>query len=56
MCADLIAAAVSAGEIQPGMEAFDLMYAVGNLCVGVEEGRGYDGRRMVSLLVAGLRR
>ena len=32
------------------------MYAVGNLCVGVEEGRGYDGRRMVSLLVAGLRR
>jgi AcrR family transcriptional regulator len=55
VCAALLEAAVAAGEIPPGIEAFDLMYAVGNLCAGAEGGRGYDGRRMVSLLIAGLR-
>jgi hypothetical protein len=37
----------------PGNDAFGL-YAVGNLCAGVDGDPRYDARRMVGLLVAGL--
>jgi len=53
VCAQLIAAAADAGEIRPDVQAFGLMYAVGNLCVGGDP--RYDARRMVGLLIAGLR-
>jgi hypothetical protein len=33
----------------------DLRIAVGNLCVGVDGDSRYDARRIVGLLVAGLR-
>ncbi len=55
VCAELLEAAAAAGEIQPGMDAFDLMYGVGNLCAGAEHNARYDARRMVNLLIAGLR-
>ena len=54
MCARLLAAA--ADEVRPDVEAYALMRAVGNLCVGVGTDPRYDARRMVALLVAGLRR
>jgi AcrR family transcriptional regulator len=53
VCAQLLAAAADAGEIRPDVDAFGLMYAVGNLCVGGDS--RYDARRMVGLLIAGLR-
>ena len=53
VCAQLLDAA--AGEIGPDVDALELMFAVGNLCVGAGHPR-YDARRMVGLLVAGLRR
>jgi AcrR family transcriptional regulator len=37
------------------IDALMLMYAVGNLCIGAEDER-YDARRMVGLLLEGLRR
>ncbi len=39
------------------MDAFELLFAIGNLCVGVGAGGDsrYDARRMVGLLIAGLR-
>ena len=55
VCAELLDAATEAGEIQPGMDAFNLMYGVGNLCVGAEHNTRYDARRMVDLVIAGLR-
>src|SRR5580693_8089551 len=55
VCADLLDAAAAAGEIRPGTDAFGLLYAVGNLCAGVNSDPRYDARRMVGLLVAGLR-
>ena len=55
VCAELIEAAVAAGEIPPDTDAFGLMYAVGNLCVGAEHNPRYDARRMVGLVIAGLR-
>jgi AcrR family transcriptional regulator len=55
VCAELLNAAAAAGEIQPGMDAFDLMYGVGNLCAGAEHNARYDARRLVDLLIAGLR-
>jgi len=55
VCAELLDAAAAAGEIQPGIDAFSLMYGVGNLCVGAEHNARYDARRMVDLLIAGLR-
>jgi AcrR family transcriptional regulator len=54
VCGELLDAAAAAGEIGPGMDAFELMRAVGNLCVGVDGDSRYDARRMVRLLVAGL--
>jgi AcrR family transcriptional regulator len=55
VCAQLVAAAVAAGEIRPDTDAYELMRAVGSLCVGADRNPSYDARRMVELLIAGLR-
>ncbi|WP_435819134.1 TetR/AcrR family transcriptional regulator [Micromonospora ureilytica] len=54
VCAQLLDAAIAAGEIRRDVTAFELLRGVGNLCIGAGEPR-YDARRMVELLVAGLR-
>jgi AcrR family transcriptional regulator len=54
VCGELLDAAAAAGEIQPGMDAYELMRAVGSLCAGVDGDSRYDARRMVRLLIAGL--
>ncbi|MFT7835977.1 helix-turn-helix domain-containing protein [Saccharothrix sp. BKS2] len=56
VCAQLLDAAVEAGEIRSDLEAFMLMRGVGNLCVGAGADPRYDARRLVELLIAGLRR
>jgi AcrR family transcriptional regulator len=55
VCAQLLDAAADAGEIRPDVDAFGLLYGVGNLCAGVDGDPRYDARRMVELLIAGLR-
>lgn len=55
VCAQLLEAAVAAGEIRPDIDAYALMRAVGNLCIGAEHDPHYDARRMAGVLVAGLR-
>ncbi|EGG47121.1 MULTISPECIES: TetR/AcrR family transcriptional regulator [Streptomyces] len=55
VCAGLLDAAVAAGEIRPGLRAYELMRGVGNLCIGADRDPDYDARRLVSILVAGLR-
>ena len=55
ICAGIIRAAVEAGELQPEVGAFELMYGVGNLCAGAGTDPRYDARRMVKRLIAGLR-
>lgn len=52
-CATLFEAA--ADEIRPEVRPFEFLYGVGNLCAGAQDDR-YDARRLVGLLVAGLRR
>ncbi|MEH0928414.1 TetR/AcrR family transcriptional regulator [Micromonospora sp. CPCC 205558] len=54
VCAQLLDAAATAGEIRPDVTAYELMRGVGNLCIGAGDPR-YDARRVVALLVAGLR-
>lgn len=54
-CAQLLDAAASAGEIRPDVEAYQLLRAIGNLCIGVGTDSCYDARHMVGLLIAGLR-
>ena len=54
VCAQLLAAATQAGEISSDIDALELMYGVGNLCVGADNDPRYDVRRMVALLIAGL--
>lgn len=56
VCTRLLDAAAAAGEIRPDVEAYQLMRGVGNLCIGAESDPRYDARRLVELLVAGLRR
>lgn len=54
VCAALLAAAVEAGEVHPDVEASALMRGVGSLCIGAATPQ-YNARRMVELLMAGLR-
>ncbi|MEU5534305.1 TetR/AcrR family transcriptional regulator [Streptomyces sp. NPDC020362] len=54
VCTRLLQAADAAGEIRSGLQAYELMRGVGNLCVGAESDSRYDARRLVALLVAGL--
>ena len=39
VCAKLLAAAATAGEIRSDMDAYELMRGVGNLCIGAEQQR-----------------
>jgi AcrR family transcriptional regulator len=55
VCTRLLEAAVAAGEIRSDVAAYELMRGVGNLCIGAEHDPRYDARRLVELLVAGLR-
>ncbi|WP_375488926.1 TetR/AcrR family transcriptional regulator [uncultured Jatrophihabitans sp.] len=55
VCAQLLQAAVDAGQISDDVDARELMRAIGNLSVGIEGDPDYDARRMAALLVAGLR-
>ena len=54
VCAALLEAAASGGEVSADVDAYELMRAVGNLCAGTDA--RYDARRMVGVLVAGLHR
>jgi AcrR family transcriptional regulator len=55
VCGQLLDAAVEAGEIRPGFRALELMRGIGNLCVGRESDPDYDPRRLIDLLLRGLR-
>jgi AcrR family transcriptional regulator len=54
-CTALLAAAAEAGEIRPDIDAYELMRGVASLCIGADNSPGYDARRMVELVVSGLR-
>jgi AcrR family transcriptional regulator len=55
VCADLLAAAAAVGEVRADVNAYGLMRAIGNLCVGGGDDDRYDTRQLVGLLLAGLR-
>jgi AcrR family transcriptional regulator len=54
VCAQLLDAAADAGEIRPGIGAYELMRGIGNLCIGRGNDPRYDPRRLVDLLLRGL--
>jgi len=56
VCTELVAAAGRSGEIRPDLGALEIMRGVGGLCVGASGKHGYDARRLVDVLVAGLAR
>jgi AcrR family transcriptional regulator len=55
--ADILGAAAAAGEIRLDLEPRDLLRGVGSLCIGADRDRrrDRDARRLVALLIAGLR-
>lgn len=59
VCARILTAATAAGEIraqEKEISALELMHGVGNLCIGFDRGgRQKDARRLVTLLISGLR-
>jgi AcrR family transcriptional regulator len=56
VCAALLDAAAEAGEIRPGIEPYELMRGIGNLCIGRDNDPRYDPRRLIAVLLRGLRR
>lgn len=55
VCAVLLDAAVDAGEISPGTDAYGLMRGIGNLASSPGSDPRYDARHLAALLIAGLR-
>jgi len=55
VCTRLLDAAAASGEINAGQDTYELMRGVGGLCAGSGGNHHYDARRLVRLLVAGLR-
>jgi AcrR family transcriptional regulator len=55
VCAQLLGAAVDAGDIRPGTQPYELMRGIGNLCIGRDSDPRYDPRRLIGLLLQGLR-
>ena len=55
VCAQLLEAAAQAGEISADIDAYQLMRGIGSLCIGADNDPRYNARRMVELLIAGLR-
>ncbi|MEU1438352.1 TetR/AcrR family transcriptional regulator [Streptomyces sp. NPDC005775] len=56
VCAQLLDASVEAGEIREGIQPYELMRGIGNLCIGHDNDPRYDPRRLIALLIQGLRR
>lgn len=58
VCAQLLSAAASTGDIRADQDPHELMRGVASLCAGasVDAHHYYDARRLVSILIAGLRR
>lgn len=55
VCRQLLDAASAAGDIRPGIRPYELMRGIGNLCVGRDTDPRYDPRRLIELLLQGLR-
>ncbi|MFI9272167.1 TetR/AcrR family transcriptional regulator [Kitasatospora sp. NPDC052896] len=55
VCAQLLDAAADSGETRSDLDAYGLMRGVGNLCIGAGSDPRYDARRLVELLITGLR-
>jgi AcrR family transcriptional regulator len=55
VCTRLLEAATASGEIRSDLQAYEVMRGVGNLCIGADSDPRYDARRLVGLLIAGLR-
>lgn len=56
VCTLLLEASAASGETRSDLDAYQLMRGVGNLCIGADSDPRYDARRLVGLLLAGLRR
>jgi len=56
VCGQLLDAAVSAGEVRPGLSAYELMRGIGSLCARRDNDPRYDPRRLIELLLLGLQR
>jgi AcrR family transcriptional regulator len=52
----LLEAAAASGEIRSDLQAYEVMRGIGNLCIGADSDPRYDARRLVGLLITGLRR
>ncbi|WP_055548734.1 TetR/AcrR family transcriptional regulator [Streptomyces kanamyceticus] len=55
VCAELLDAAVGAGEIRSDVRPYELLRGIGNLCIGRDSDPRYDPRRLIEPLLQGLR-
>ena len=55
VCTELVEAAVAAGDIRDDINAYALMRGIGNLCAGRGSDPRYEPRRLIAVLLDGLR-
>ncbi|WP_119294507.1 TetR/AcrR family transcriptional regulator [Streptomyces sp. YIM 130001] len=51
---ELLGAAVDAGEVRSGVQPYELMRGIGNLCIAADDDSRYDPRRLIDLLLRGI--
>jgi len=56
VCGRLLEAAAATGEIRADQDPYELLRGVASLCAGAGTTHRYDARRLVGILIAGLRR
>lgn len=56
VCEQLLAAAAEAGEVETDLRGIELMRGIGDLCIGRDSDPDYDPRRLIGLLLKGLKR
>ncbi|HMH58195.1 MAG TPA: helix-turn-helix domain-containing protein [Galbitalea sp.] len=54
VCAELLAAAIAAGDVNSDIHPYGLMRGIGNLCVDGRADSRYDARALVQTLIRGL--
>lgn len=54
VCGQLLGTAARAGEIRSGVDAYQLLRGIGNLCIGAEDDPRYDPRLVIEILLTGL--
>jgi hypothetical protein len=51
---DLLEAALESADVEPPIDAYNVLKGIGNLCIGAAADSRYEARTLVQLLISGV--